>query len=130
MSTYLLDGQEARDDAYVRAINGLPADAPGCIQVALPENGQLSVSTYPGGFLLQHDRPDGSCWATRRPVNRDEVKKRVAGFLTGRDDWNAGLDWDQVALTTREGRRRKAWILLIGAILVALALLLVRLFTN
>lgn len=60
---------------------------------------------------------------------RDQESSLIDGFLEDRKDWHAALEWEQVALSSREGTRRTVRVLVIGAILVALGLLLVRLLT-
>jgi hypothetical protein len=129
VTSYLIDGKEAHGDDYARAIDGLPSDDLGYVLVTIPEKGTVMVSTYPGGFLVTDERPDGSSW-TSPTLAKDRVKDLVASFLQGGETWREGLQWQLTALTTRDVWRRILRILLIGSVVVALALWLARLVTE
>jgi hypothetical protein len=126
---YLIDGKEALGDDYVGAIDALPSDDLGYVRVKIPQKGTLMVSTYPGGFLVTDERLDGSSW-TSPALAKDRVKDLVGLFLKGRDDWRAGLEWELTTLTTGDAWRRTLRIVLIGAVVVAFALWLARLWTK
>ena len=121
--TYLIDGKPAQGEDYALAIESLPIDDLDCVQIGTPDRGYVSVSTIAGGFLVTDERPDGSSWAARSALTKEQVKNLVASFLSGSDKWRTGLEWELVVLTRQEGRRRTMRILLIGAVVVALALL-------
>ena len=130
VTTYLINGLVAKGDAYIRAIEALPKDDLDYVEVAQPEKGSLKLCTHPDGFLVHHNLPDGSIWLVRPSVSRSDAKDLVAGFLAGRDDWRAGLDWEQIAFSSREGRYRTARILVITGIVVLLAVLVVRIIRH
>jgi hypothetical protein len=124
--SYLIEEKEAQGEDYSHAIDALPSDDLGYVRVKMPEKGALLVSTYPGGFLVTDERPDGSSW-TSPTLAKDRVKNLVGLFLSGRDDWREGLEWDQTTLANREAWRRSLRLVLIGAALIALATWLARL---
>ena len=127
--SYLIDGKEAHGEDYARAIDGLPSDLGYFACVSVPERDTLMISTYPGGFMVTDERPDGSSW-TSPPLAKDKIKDLIASFLRGDDTWREGLQWELIMVPTKEGWWRALRILLIGAVLVALALWLTRLFTK
>jgi hypothetical protein len=127
-ASYLIDGKEAQGEDYARAIDALPSDDLGFVRVKIPETGTVMVSTYPGGFIVTDERLDGSSW-TSPTLAKDRVKDLVASFLRG-DDWREGLQWELTTLTTRDAWRRTLRIVLIGVVVIALALGLIRLFTK
>jgi hypothetical protein len=128
--TYLIDGRTAEGDAYLRAIDALPKDALEFVVVELPRKGSLKVCTYPEGFLVHRTLPDGSIWSVQPHVSKDGAKSLVGDFLAGREDWKAGLDWEQIALSAREGRHRMLRVLVVAGVVIGFALLVVRLITR
>jgi hypothetical protein len=123
--SYLIDGKEAQGEDYAHAIDALPNDDLGYVRVQIPEKGTVIVSTYPGGFLVTDERLDGSSW-TSPTLAKDRVKDLVASFLRSGEDWRGGFQWELTTLTTRDVWRRTVRILLIGTVVVALALWVIR----
>ena len=119
-TSYLIDGKEAQEEDYARAIDSLESAARGFVHVKIPEKGTLTVSTDPCGFVVTEQRRDGSSWTgPTLPIER--AKNLVGSFLSGRDDWREGLEWNQTKLTDREALRRSRRIVLVTAIFLALA---------
>jgi len=127
VKSYLIDGKEARGEDYVGAIDALPSDDLPFFRVRVPDKGTVMVSTLPGGFIVTDERLDGSSW-TSPVLAKEPVKGLVGLFLDGHNAWREGLEWELTMLTTRNASRRTLRIVLIGAIVVALAAWLARLF--
>ena len=128
-TAYLIDGKEAQGEDYAGAIEALPAEDLDCVYFGRAGKGALMVSTAPGGFSVTEQRADGSSWLS--PVlTRDQAKNLVRLFLDGGDYWREGVEWESQTLTTRDVVRRVCWLALIGAVVVAVTLWMVKFFSR
>jgi hypothetical protein len=100
---YLINGKDARDDDYRVAIESLPHDDLDYVRIELPGKRFLVTSTTPGGFVAHHRNPNGSLWAVRSVLTKDEAVNLVMSFLDGGDAWRKELVWDQLIAPTRGG---------------------------
>lgn len=105
MTIYLIDGKEARDKDYAFAIESLPTDGSDYVGIGLPDGDSVVISAVSGGFLVTNERPDGSSWAARSMLTRDQVEDLVASFVSRSDEWREGLAWEPVILPSRGGGR-------------------------
>ncbi len=129
MKSYFLDGKEARDDDYIRAIEMFPDDDIGFVRITIPNEGILLVSSHPAGYVITNERLDGSSWLS--PVlDKEQIRELIELFLDRDENWRGAFEWELFSVTTKDAAFRTSRILLIGAVLIALALWLVRLFTN
>jgi len=128
-TSYLIDGKEAQEGDYARAIDALPSDDLRFVLITIHDRGTLMVFRNGGDYLVTDERLDGSSW-TSPALAKDRVKGLVASFLDGRSDWREGLQWELTTLRTRDAWLRALRIVLIGAVVIGLALWLIRLFTN
>jgi len=116
--TYYLNEVPVWDGNCDRAIENM--DDEDDLRINIPAQGGLLVSRLSDEFMVMDFRSDGSEYMAT-DLSRGRVKALVHRFLDGDLSWREGVEWDRMAMPTRDANIRLLKFLLVGVALVAFA---------